>query len=332
MSKLVRSLREVIYIARTMSVWGALLQVACIADAQFAACRHRQYSQRIHDAKNAWVQGFLRRRFATFIAEWEPEVSGARATDVEVNAAPIWVCWLQGEGNAPKRVVNLIENVKRHAGGHPVNVVDSESILSLVDVPEVVVEGFRNGDLRVQTFSDVARVWLLQKYGGVWLDASILLVRPIPEEVFQVDMWTAKNIQLDFPSAPGLVDIAVWQSYLVGSRRGGVAISFMRDFLAEYCGRYSGMIDYVLFNHVAKVARDCIPSIGDLADEVPSNNRLCESLSQYLLHGGVASDEARRMYLEGDDFFYKLSWREQYPLVGPDGTPTFAGEYLGKLL
>lgn len=332
MLKLRRAWRELFYIARKMSVWGALLQMLCLVELKIASRLKRRYSPRLHNAKNEWVQRFLRREFSTFIDDWNAQVLRIPTEVRESDVAPIWICWLQGEEYAPRRVANLIANVRRHAGGHPVKVVNRESILSAVELPAEVVGGLDRGDLRLQTFTDVARVWLLERYGGVWVDASVLLVSPIPECVFEEDMWTAKGIELCFPSAPGLVDIAVWQSYFVGSGRHGLTISFMRDFMAEYFSRYSGMIDYVLINHVAKIARDCIPAIASLADRVPRNNELCESLSQYMLKGGGASEEARRLYLEGDTFFYKLSWRDHYPFEGPDGRPTFAGKYLRDLL
>lgn len=332
MQRVLRVLRELMYIARVMSVWGAFLQGACFVDAQIARVLHRGYSPRIHGAKNDWVQKFLRKEFAVFIDEWRPKSPPLATVTDAPGFAPIWICWLQGERKAPKRVAALIENVKCHAGAHAVRVVDMEEVQRLVNLPEVVTGGVKSGRLRVQTLADVARVWLLQEYGGVWLDASVLLVRQIPDQVFQRDMWTAKEIELCFPSAPGLVDISMWQSYFIGSRRGGLAISFMRDFLSEYFTRYSGLVDYVLINHVAKIARDRVSGVSKLFDEIPANNELCESLSQYMLRGGLASDEARSLYLEGDTVFYKLSWSAEYPFVDSDGRQTFAGTYLRGIL
>lgn len=332
MTRIRRAVEELSYIACNVSLPVAFLQFACLVDSLIAGFRGSGFSQKVHSAKNGAVQKFLRTEFSGVINEWSEESVVEDLCAYDASVAPIWICWLQGEENAPMRVRSLIARVRSLAGGHPVNVVDREEIESLVDLPEAVLDGLESGRLRPQTFADVARVWLLAKYGGIWLDASILLVKPIPERVFEEDMWTAKGIELCFPSAPGLVDIALWQSYFIGSRRSGVTVSFMYDFMTEYFSRYSGMIDYLLINHVAKIARDCVPAIAVLFDEVPQNNELCESLCQYMLNEGIASEETRRLYLEGDTFFYKLSWRADYSSVTSDGLPTFAGTYLRGLL
>ena len=50
----------------------------------------------------------------------------------EVNNAPIWILWWQGEKNAPDIVKHCISSIKRNSGDHPVKIIGPHRILIFV--------------------------------------------------------------------------------------------------------------------------------------------------------------------------------------------------------
>lgn len=94
----------------------------------------------------------------------------------------IWQYWGQGLDNLPKMVELYFSSVDTHAGDYQVIRITDENISEYIKFPAFVHEKRENGTFRPVFFSDLLRVALLSAYGGVWLDASILLTDELPEE------------------------------------------------------------------------------------------------------------------------------------------------------
>ena len=52
--------------------------------------------------------------------------------------------------------------------------LDNKNLCEYVSFPEFVTEKLKNGNMSYTHFSDLLRLGLLNLYGGVWLDATIL--------------------------------------------------------------------------------------------------------------------------------------------------------------
>lgn len=94
----------------------------------------------------------------------------------------IWQYWGQGLENLPKMVELCFSSVDTHAGEYQVIRITDENISEYITLPEFVTEKREKAVFRPVFFSDLLRVALLSAYGGVWLDASILLTDELPEE------------------------------------------------------------------------------------------------------------------------------------------------------
>lgn len=237
--------------------------------------------------------------------------------------------WLQGEEDAPAVAQACIARMRHFAGGHPVHVVDRAAVFELVDIPMSVYERFDRGLISAAHFSDIVRVWLLAKYGGVWLDSSVLMTKPLPSAVWESQSWSGRGLTSSFRREPVCVDICEWQSYFWRSGPGDQLAPFVKEFLEEYLDRYERFMDYLLLNHVAKIGRELVPAIAREHAAVPRNNALCEILGGKLEGGMTATRESRERFIDGGSFLYKLSNRASYPMKDEFGRPTLAAELLG---
>lgn len=88
----------------------------------------------------------------------------------------IWIYWLQGEHAAPELVQRCIASWRRLNPGWDVVVLDQQSYRRYAD-PGIAEEDFNQ--LGIPMRSDLLRLALLERYGGVWVDATVLCVRPL---------------------------------------------------------------------------------------------------------------------------------------------------------
>ncbi len=85
----------------------------------------------------------------------------------------IWFSWLQGMDNAPELVKACLASQKKHLSDYDFRIVDLDNYRQWVDLPEYVIKKLRKGQIPSASFSDLLRLSLLKKYGGVWMDASV---------------------------------------------------------------------------------------------------------------------------------------------------------------
>lgn len=83
----------------------------------------------------------------------------------------------------PEIVHICFDSVDRYKGEYKVIRLDDAMISEYIDLPDFVWERRKNQQFTRTFFSDLLRVALLSTYGGVWLDATILLTGKLPKEI-----------------------------------------------------------------------------------------------------------------------------------------------------
>lgn len=103
----------------------------------------------------------------------------------------IWQYWGQGIEDAQKnKTVNLcFSAVDRYKGGYQVIRLDNQTIKEYLDLPDFVWKNQQNPQFKPAFFADLIRLALLDVYGGIWIDATILLTAPIEEEILKQDCF-----------------------------------------------------------------------------------------------------------------------------------------------
>ncbi|MFI5157271.1 MAG: capsular polysaccharide synthesis protein [Sphingobacteriales bacterium] len=95
----------------------------------------------------------------------------------------IWFLWLQGLDNAPLVVKKCYESWPRHNPHWEFIFLDKDNINQYIDLQEY--------NTTKPAFSDLLRINLLAKYGGVWVDATCFCMKPLDE-------WLYDNLQSGF--------------------------------------------------------------------------------------------------------------------------------------
>ena len=94
----------------------------------------------------------------------------------------IWWCWLQGKEQAPPVVQacfaslyrNLVQEFNGSSEGYEVKVVDAENWHKFIELPDYIEKKWEKKQIPPALFSDLLRLQLLIKYGGTWIDSTVL--------------------------------------------------------------------------------------------------------------------------------------------------------------
>ena len=94
----------------------------------------------------------------------------------------IWLLWHQGWENAPELVKSCLRSWQYHNPGWTIRALDAENLPAYVDLSDF--SSAPDEDFTLQAWSDIVRIELLHKYGGVWADAACFCRRPLDEWLF----------------------------------------------------------------------------------------------------------------------------------------------------
>lgn len=101
----------------------------------------------------------------------------------------IWQYWAQGfDGELPEVVKCCLESVDKYKGNYEVIRLSDETISQYVDIPDCIWAKRGHG-FSVTAFSNILRLALLDTYGGLWLDSTVLLTGEIPDYLAENDYF-----------------------------------------------------------------------------------------------------------------------------------------------
>lgn len=223
------------------------------------------------------------------------------ASERSINNGNIWVCWLQGEEQLPLIPQLCLKSIKKNANGHNVIVLDATNISDYVQLPEYVWRKFKKGDISPAHFSDILRMELLRQHGGFWIDATIFLTSPIPDEIFNSSYYTVK-----LQPFGNYISQCRWSGFFQWSKPHSPVANIVSQMFRNYWAKESTLLDYFFIDHAIDMAYKSNESARMQIDEVPFNNPnlyklqslLLEPFSQQLL-GDICKDT----------FAFKLNWK-----------------------
>lgn len=278
---------------------------------------------RLNTWKHRSVIKCLERKYGDVISRYVDR-QGSRGAGESACKDYIWTLWWQGEESAPETIRMCFQSMRNFAGGHPVVVISEDNYADYIHLPDYFLEKVQCGQISFTHFSDIIRMYLLYHYGGMWLDATMYLTAPVPEEIFSFDYYTGK---LE-PYRMLCVSEGRWNGAFVAGKPGNVFFDFMIHFFYEYWREEVQEIDYFQIDYMTELACRCIPACQAQLAMVPFNNRNIFQLTPYL---NCPFDEGvYRELLQGTSF-HKLQRRNEYVRWTTDGERTFYG-YLYDLV
>ncbi|MHA0866786.1 capsular polysaccharide synthesis protein [Enterobacter wuhouensis] len=232
----------------------------------------------------------------------------------------IWICWFQGLESAPELVKRCIASVQNNAPDAQVILLTDENIPDYLALPEHIKTKYQAGLISKAQYSDIVRCSLLYQYGGIWMDATVFMTRPVPESFYQRTFSS-----LRFDAAENALSQGYWTAYFLAAQKGNALVKLVRDILYRYWQHHDALIEYFLIDYSFLYARERYPQFRQIMDVQPvtGNNR-------FLIRQFISSkpDVTAMTALNQDPVgIYKLSHKEQYR-TSDSGQPTVYSKIL----
>lgn len=156
----------------------------------------------------------------------------------------IWICWFQGVDNAPKLVQKCIESIKESVKEKEVIIIDLKNYKKYITLPQYIIEKFERKNIPYAQFSDILRVSLLVKYGGIWLDSTVFCTDKLPDYIVDSELFVFKNIELDKADKNPIVA----SSWLISAYSNNNILRLTQNLLFEYWKREKILTNYFIFH------------------------------------------------------------------------------------
>lgn len=224
--------------------------------------------------------------------------------DDSAGLSPIWIAWLQGEENAPHIVRNCIESVRKYSSGRPVIIVTWDNIASYVDIPQYIIERLNKRQMQYAQFSDYLRVALLCKWGGIWIDSTVLLTGPLPEIMLNSSLFFFKG------SIDDIAPIRI-SSWFIVSQQGNLLIQKLKYLLECYWKREHRLMDYYLFH----IFVSCLIDSDNECRKIWDDMHFAENLSPHRLQANLFKPYSEKIFNDicSGSNIHKLTYKFRNP-------------------
>ena len=229
----------------------------------------------------------------------------------------IWVCWLQGEAKMPEIVRTCYNSVKANANGREVVLITSDNVEKYISIPKFIKDKVNNGKMSRTHFADYIRISLLKNYGGLWIDATVLVTDKINIDC-KLPFFSIKQK----PDSIHFVSQYRWAVWILGCspQIGKILFDCLENLFKAYLNKHSLFIDFFLFDYFLAVMYDEIPLVKQLVDNCPYNNPNAYELGALL---NKEFNEDAFLQLKKNNTFHKLSWKQSWFTHTADDKPTF---------
>ena len=182
----------------------------------------------------------------------------------------IWLLWWQGIDTASPLIKKCINRFKM-IPDFQLNILDKNTVENYIDISDILPL-YQKGKILIQHLADIIRIRLLRKYGGIWCDASMIVLNTDYFErlVNEYDFLT--NHFTDFDDSVS-VSHGKCSTYFWATFPNNPLFNFVDDCFTGFLNRHRGVIDYTQFDYTIMLGYYNIPYIHDLLDNVPPNNQ-----------------------------------------------------------
>ncbi len=180
----------------------------------------------------------------------------------------IWVCWLQGFQDAPPLVKACIRRIYQVVKG-TIHLITEQNYMEYVDVDDMILKKRKLGIITNEKFANILRLLLLIKYGGIWIDATVLVIgEGLPEFMYTVPLFMYKR---SHTFAEGYMDPRPYCNWLICSEKNALFLRCLYEMHKVYWQNETDC-PYIVFHMLMTLLLDCEPELADGIPEIYFDN------------------------------------------------------------
>ena len=171
-----------------------------------------------------------------------------------------------------------------------------------ITINDYIMNKFNSGKIGLAHFSDILRVNLLSKYGGIWADATLFLTKGFKEDILNYDFYSIKSYKDNTDN----VSEYRWTTYFLCAKPNNELVNFLKDLFNAYYEDNDYVIDYFMTDYFIDIAYNNIKYIEKMIDSIPINNMHSEELIKVINN---KYDERYFDKITRDTYIHKLNYR-----------------------
>ena len=160
------------------------------------------------------------------------------------NSNTVWVMWLQGIENAPDIVKKCIESQKKYMPYKKFVFLNKNNIHEYIELPDYIETKWKNGIIGNAQYSDLVRNELLIKYGGYWIDSTVLFTdNKLISDIDNMPLFMFSYYYFGFN--PEIMELNNW---LIHSCTNNNMLCLLQKMLLEYWKDYDHSANYYIYH------------------------------------------------------------------------------------
>lgn len=223
----------------------------------------------------------------------------------------VWVCWFQGIENAPLLVQRCYHSLQKHLKDREIILITDDNMFDYVTLPEHIIKKYQQGKITKTFLSDILRLELLIKYGGTWIDATVLCTSDdVPAYLLDSDLFMYQVLK---PGRDGhSITISNW---FISSCTNNKVLITARDMIYAYWRKYNFLMDYGFFHMFMDMA---LERFEDERNKMP---KVCNSVPHILLLDAFNEFNSQTYErIKSMTCFHKLTNKRDKELLERQGT------------
>lgn len=217
----------------------------------------RQSFKQIYPEVLKRVEPFLIKRYSSEVSRFKFQVSNSQE---HKRSKIIWFCWLQGIENAPEIVQACYNSIKRNIPGREIKLIDNENWEEYIELPDYIAEKWEKQKIPAALFSDLLRLELLIKYGGTWIDSTVLCTG-LNNNYNENDNFLNADLFLFQYTNQGSIPVSI-SNWFITACTNNKELIMLRDMLYAYWKDYDCTLDYYIFHlFFSIISKECTEEI-----------------------------------------------------------------------
>lgn len=157
----------------------------------------------------------------------------------------IWICWLQGYDAAPPLIKACINSIESNNPNFEIVLLTEENINKYITLPEHIERKYKEGKIGRAHYSDILRISLICKYGGIWIDSTVLCTdSQFLENISHFPLFVFKVLDLNRKDDESIVA----SNWLLSAFEESKILLLTRDLLYKYWENHDYAVDYYIFH------------------------------------------------------------------------------------
>ena len=186
----------------------------------------------LNSVKHSIIKNHILGNYGDLLSKYKNETVNSQETIRE--DSPIWVMWWQGEEAMPDIVKICYASIRKNAGKHPVHLITAQNykeFLTGYPYNPQIEQFFSKKMIGVTHFSDIIRFCLLYIHGGIWLDSTLYITKPIDDFIPHIVFYSGKRIGI---KSNDNVPQGKWTSYLCAGGKHNPLFSYLSEMLQAH--------------------------------------------------------------------------------------------------